>query len=86
MNGIDPTNPQHYKMHEMECIDEMEVLFGTEAVIDFCNLNAWKYRERAPYKGSEDVDNRKADWYINKSKELQEKLNKKGDKIHAKSI
>lgn len=66
----DPVNhPSHYT-HGMEAIDEMVLIFGKEAVKNFCLCNAWKYRKRAIYKnGEEDMD--KADWYINKYKELE---------------
>lgn len=65
----DPVNhPSHYT-HGMEAIDEMVLIFGKEAVKNFCVCNAWKYRKRAMYKnGQEDMD--KSDWYINKYKEL----------------
>ena len=43
-------DPPHYKQHEMECIDEMIIVFGVQAVIDYCKCAAWKYRYRAPYK------------------------------------
>jgi hypothetical protein len=66
----DPVNrPHHYTQGGMECIDEMMLIFGKEAVKHFCLLNAWKYRARAMYKnGQEDMD--KANWYIAKYKEL----------------
>ena len=63
--------PPHYKQHEMECIDEMVVIFGVSAVIDYCRCAAWKYRYRAPYKGKFEEDNKKADWYLKKAKELE---------------
>lgn len=63
--------PPHYKQHEMECIDEMVVVFGVSAVIDYCRCAAWKYRYRAPYKGKFEEDNKKADWYLKKAKELE---------------
>lgn len=66
-------HPSHYNQSAMECIDEMEYLFGTYAVIGFCKCNAWKYRSRAPFKGNQEEDNKKADWYIQKLKELEEK-------------
>lgn len=66
------TDPNHYKIHNMECWDEMEVVFGTNAVIQFCKLNAWKYRYRASEKNGEE-DLKKADVYLKKAKELQEK-------------
>lgn len=63
-------HPAHYTREgSIECIDEMILVFGVEAVKTFCILNAWKYRYRAMDKnGKEDM--RKADWYIKKLKEL----------------
>ena len=33
-------HPDHYKTHNLECIDELEVVFGLDAVIAFCKCNA----------------------------------------------
>lgn len=70
-------HPQHYcRDGAMECIDEMILIFGTEAVKHFCLCNAWKYRARAINKnGVEDLQ--KSDWYIAKYKELNDE--KMGD-------
>ena len=69
---VDMVNdPPHYKQHEMECIDEMLVVFGVQAVIDYCRCAAWNYRYRAPYKHKFKMDNDKADWYLKKAKELE---------------
>lgn len=64
--------PPHYKIHSKECIDEMAVVFGPEAVRNFCVCNAWKYRYRAGSKAGADVadDMAKSDWYINKAEEI----------------
>ena len=63
VTNVDLINhPPHYN-HGMESIKEMELIFGKEAVLHFCALNAWKYRKRAMYKGGEE-DMKKADWYI----------------------
>ena len=63
-------HPSHYQSaNGMECIDEMLMVFGVEAVKNFCLCNVWKYRYRADAKnGQEDRD--KADWYMRKYKEL----------------
>ena len=62
-------HPSHYTQGGMECIDEMIMIFGKDAVMDFCVCNAWKYRKRAMFKnGQEDMD--KSDWYLQKYKEL----------------
>lgn len=75
-NTQDPTDtvdmvnhPPHYCQGGMECIDEMVLIFGKEAVKNFCLCNAWKYRKRALFKNKEE-DIKKSDWYIQKYKEL----------------
>jgi hypothetical protein len=71
MSGHDPVNhPSHYcQKDQMECIDEMILLFGKEAVKHFCLCNAWKYRYRSNSKNG-DEDLKKAAWYVHKYKEL----------------
>lgn len=66
-------HPNHYTNSGMECIDEMETVFGIVPTMHFCLLNVWKYRKRAIHKNGEE-DLKKSDWYMNKYKELQEKL------------
>lgn len=63
-------HPAHYNRDgAMECIREMVVVFGYEATINFCKLNAWKYRYRASEKnGAEDMA--KSDWYVKMVEEL----------------
>ena len=64
-------HPTHYNREgAMECIDEMLMIFGREATMHFCLLNAWKYRYRAGNKWDGAEDCRKSDWYIKKYKEL----------------
>lgn len=72
---VDMVNhPPHYTNGGMEAIDEMIIVFGVKAVMDFCLCNVWKYRKRALHKNQqEDLD--KADWYMAKYKELENKLN-----------
>lgn len=49
-------HPSHYCQEgSMECIDEMIVVFGKGAVMNFCLLNVWKYRKRAVFKNGEEV-------------------------------
>lgn len=62
--------PAHYKNHEFECIDEMIIAFGKDAVITFCVLNAWKYRNRAGSKGNAETDLKKSDEYLRFAYEL----------------
>lgn len=75
--GGDPVNhPSHYKKDGKECIDVMEEKFGTLAVINFCECNAFKYRWRAGYKAGNpaEQDIAKAQWYKRKAEELRKKL------------
>lgn len=63
-------HPTHYNREgALECIDEMVLVFGKEATMNFCLLNAWKYRYRAADKNGEE-DLKKSDWYLKKVKEL----------------
>lgn len=57
-------HPSHYcRDGAMECIKEMQKVFGTEIVAAFCLCNVWKYRYRASEKGHEE-DLRKSDFYM----------------------
>lgn len=73
----DVNHPSHYNHGGMETIDKMIKLYGIEKVKAFCELNAFKYRDRAGYKGNTDSaiarDIRKAIWYENKYNELNNK-------------
>ena len=74
------SKPKHYNREGgMECIDEMILVFGKEAVKHFCLCNAWKYRYRAADKNGEE-DLKKSDWYLSKYKELN------GDDVVIKTI
>lgn len=67
----DPVNhPAHYTYGKHECIEEMEILFGREAVIAYCRCAAYKYKYRAGHKDDATQDYAKADWYIDKAAEL----------------
>lgn len=60
----DPVNPDHYKNQtSLECIEAMEIIFGEDAVLDFCLCNAWKYIWRWKNKNGT-IDLEKANWYI----------------------
>lgn len=64
--------PKHYNREGgMECIDEMVLVFGKEAVKNFCLCNIWKYRYRAADKNGEE-DLKKSDFYMKKYHELCE--------------
>jgi hypothetical protein len=63
-------HPTHYAdTCSLECIQVMQLVFGTDAVMDFCLCNAFKYMWRYKNKnGQEDL--KKCDWYLNKAEEL----------------
>ena len=70
-------HPEHYT-GKFECIDVMIETQGTEAVLDFCICNAFKYIYRHRKKnGIEDL--KKAKWYIDKYLEIVEKVAQKDD-------
>ena len=72
-----PINPAHYmdNGYGMEVIDMMVAMFGREKTINYCRLNAFKYRMRAGKKDSNPVEQElaKEQWYIAKAKELSMK-------------
>lgn len=66
-------HPSHYANGDIECIDAMEAAYGTEAVMHFCQCNAFKYQWRFDKKnGNEDL--KKCQWYQNKYMQLLSKL------------
>ena len=63
-------HPSHYNQGGIECWDAMESAFGKDAVMTFCQLNAFKYLWRCKDKnGWEDV--LKAMKYLEKYKSLK---------------
>ena len=62
-------HPSHYaESCSIECIDAMECMFGTDKLISFCFMNAFKYIWRFKNKnGLEDL--KKARWYMLKAYE-----------------
>lgn len=65
--------PSHYRHGTFEVIDEMLLAFGPQRTYDFCILNAWKYRSRAPYKGKTEQDMAKADRYMDMAGQILKK-------------
>lgn len=63
--------PDHYKHGTYQTIDEMVIVFGIDATIQFCRMNAWKYRARAPFKGNTEQDMAKANCYLEMAAQLQ---------------
>lgn len=66
-------NSEHYQNGSFETIDEMIIVFGPVKTYDFCILNAWKYRARAPYKGHQEEDLMKSDQYLKMAKEIRDR-------------
>lgn len=65
-------NPSHYNQTKFSTIREMRLIFGDEDVMTFCKLNAWKYKSRAMFKGKPKEDLKKADWYLDELRRLEE--------------
>ena len=67
--------PRHYNREgAMECIDEIELIFGPEVTMHFCLGNVLKYRYRAGLKNDGYEDLEKSDWDMRKYKELKQKI------------
>lgn len=71
-------HPSHYNNYSKEVIDMMENIWGIENLITFCEMNAFKYRMRMGTKPDNSIeqDLKKEKWYLNKAKELKQKLQK----------
>lgn len=69
-------HPQHYSQEgRRECIEEMRVVFGDEAVREWCILTAYKYMYRAGNKtgNSEEQDKAKMAWYLDYAEKMEVK-------------
>ena len=78
-------HPGHYESGKFECIEVMEETQGTEAVLDFCICNAFKYLYRHKRKnGLEDI--KKAKWYIDKYIEIIQRGAADNDQSTAASV
>jgi len=64
--------PSHYRNSTKETWEMMVDVWGVEAFIAFCEMNAFKYRMRIGTKPNEDVSREleKIKWYENKAKQL----------------
>lgn len=70
-------HPKHYnRENAIECIDEIELIFGPEVTMHFCLGNVFKYRYRAGLKNDGYEDLEKSDWYMRRYKELKEKMDR----------
>jgi len=75
MMNQDAINPGHYKGFTKEVWEMMVDIYGEEAFLNFCELNAFKYRMRAGKKegASIEQDIKKAIWYENAMEEIMSK-------------
>lgn len=64
-------HPNHYNKYPVEVLDLMLSIWGREKVIDFCIMNAFKYRMRLGHKDSFEQDFAKEQWYLNEAKKLK---------------
>lgn len=71
MSKEEVCHPKHYNNYPIEVIDMMIAIWGKEKVIDFCIINAFKYRMRLAHKDNMEQDLAKEQWYLNKAQELK---------------
>jgi hypothetical protein len=66
-------HPSHYNTFGKEVIDMMIDIWGVENTIIFCEMNAFKYKMRMGDKPNQPLeqDLKKANWYLDKAKELK---------------
>ena len=69
-------NPKHYNNYSIEVIEMMEGIWGKEQTALWCEMTAYKYRMRVGTKPDNSIeqDLAKEKWYLDKAKELREKL------------
>ena len=69
-------HPQHYNNYSIEVIEMMERIWGKEATIQFCEMNAFKYRMRAGTKPTAPVerDFEKEKWYMEHANKLKSEI------------
>ena len=77
----DNINPNHYKQGNKEVIEMMELIWGKEALITYCEMNAFKYRMRLGNKPNQPIEQEleKAKWYEEKAKTLRNDTERKSD-------
>ena len=76
-NGYDNVgNAEHYDVHRMNILPKLEAIYGTHAVMLFCEMNAEKYFYRLGSKknGNESLDLMKAKWYRTAAKLFWKKI------------
>lgn len=64
-------HPNHYNDYPIECIEMMCRIWGNEAIAQWCEITAFKYRMRLGHKDAIEQDMAKEQWYLAKAKELR---------------
>ena len=77
-------NATHYKGRRIDLIRMIEHIWGTEALMIFCEINEFKYRMRMGKKNPIDQEMVKAEWYAKMAKFLGEKEHKVEGVVHSK--
>lgn len=65
-------HPTHYNLYPVEAIDMMVSIWGFQKTVDFCYMNAFKYRMRLGMKDNIKQDLAKEKWYLDKATELSQ--------------
>jgi len=71
-------HPPHYNKYDIEVVEMMRRIWGTEATKLWCKMTAFKYRMRLGEKPENPIeqDLKKEDWYLKKAEEYEEMLSK----------
>lgn len=76
-------HPAHYTKGDIETIDYIVDVLGTQGAIDYCHGNVLKYTgSRLMNKGNCIQDAQKAIWYLNKMIDIKERLYQKEQLTH----
>lgn len=80
-------NASHYAKTRLNTMFVFEQIFGTLALMTFCEINALKYRMRMGHKDQPlDQELKKALWYEESAKRLFNKLGTKDEVVIDNSI
>lgn len=73
--SYDYINPSHYKNYSVEVIEMIVCIYGVQAAIQYCEINAFKYRMRMGTKPGNSIeqDLKKERWYLDKANQLRNK-------------
>lgn len=74
-------SPDHYTHGGIETWEYILAKLGANGFLAYCSGNVIKYVSRAPYKGKELEDLKKAQWYINRMVDLLEKQDESDNQL-----